>query len=222
VVEIPAIEIRPPRILHPLDRALRKLASYDWLILTSVNGVESLATRMKRLSIPTKQLRGIRIAAIGPATRKALEDRSVRVDVMPREYVAEAVVKALRRRVRGQRVLLVRAAIARDVLPRQLRQAGARVEVVPAYKTVVPRGSAARVRALLKDPRRRPDFITFTSSSTARNFAAMVRGSRLDGIRLASIGPVTSATLRAVGLRVDVAAKTYTVDGLVKAMARSV
>lgn len=222
MVEIPAIEIRPPRTHQPLDRALRKLTSFDWLILTSVNGVDALTARMKRLSIPAKKLRDMRIVAIGPATRKALEDRGLRVDVMPREYVAEAVVRALRRRVKGQRVLLVRAAVARDVIPKQLRQAGAHVEVVAAYKTVVPRGSAARMRALLKDPRRRPHFITFTSSSTARNFAAMVRGSRLDGIRLASIGPVTSRTLRDLGLLVEIEAKTYTMVGLVRAIVKSV
>ncbi len=220
VVEVPAIEIRSPRSFRPLDRVLSQFASYDWLILTSVNGVDALLARMNRLSIPLRQLSGMRIAAIGPATRTALENRGLRVDVMPREYVAEAVVRALRRRVRGQRILLVRAAVARDVIPKQLQKAGARVDVVAAYRTVAPKGSASRLRLLLKSPRR-PDFITFTSSSTARNFAAMLKGNSLTGTKLVSIGPVTSSTLRQVGLRADIEASSYTMAGLMKAMVRS-
>jgi uroporphyrinogen-III synthase len=204
-----------------MDRALTRISRYDWLILTSVNGVDALFTRMKRLSIPPNRLRGLKITAIGPATRRALESHKLRVHVMPREYVAEAVVGALRRRVKGQRVLLVRAAVARDVIPKELRKVGARVHVVAAYRTVAPRASAAKMQAALGG-RRRPDFITFTSSSTARNFAAMVGGRGLAGTKLASIGPVTSATLREVGLRADVEAKTYTMAGLVRAIAKSV
>lgn len=222
VIEVPAIEIRPPRSFQPLDRALRQLARYDWLILTSVNGVEALFARMKQLSIPARRLRGLQIAAIGPATRRALEDCGLRVDVMPREYVAEAVARALRRRVREQHVLLVRAAVARDVIPKELRKAGGRVDVVAAYETVIPRGSAARLRALLR--KRRPDYVTFTSTSTARNFVTMLGRSgrrRLAGVKLVSIGPVTSATLRKVGLRANIEAITFTMAGLMKAIVKS-
>ena len=223
VMEIPALEIRPPRSFRPLDQALLALSKYDWLILTSVNGVEALLSRMKKLALPVRALRPLQMAAIGPATRAALEVRGVRVQVMPREYVAEAVVRALRRRVKGKRVLLIRAAIARDVIPRRLRQAGARVDVAAAYQTVTPPGSAVRIRALLDDPRRKPDCITFTSSSTARNFVAVLgaRGrQKLARLRLASIGPVTSATLRELGLRPDIEARGYTIPGLVRALAR--
>ncbi len=222
VIEIPAIEIRLPRSFRPLDRALRDLSGYDWLILTSVNGVDALFARMKRLAIPTRGLQRIKIAAIGPATRQAMKARGVHVDVMPREYVAEAVVQSLRRRVQGQRVLLVRAAVARDVIPSELRNAGAYVDVVVAYRTVTPAGAAARLRATLR--KGIPDYITFTSSSTARNFVAMVgpdAPDKLTGVRLVSIGPVTSATLRELGLRVHVEAKTYTMEGLMKAMVKS-
>lgn len=221
MTEIPAIEIRPPRTFRPLDQALLALPKYDWLILTSVNGVEALRSRRKKLGLPVQALRGLQLAAIGPATRAALEACGLRVRVMPREYVAEAVVRALRRRVRGKRVLLVRAALARDVIPRRLRRAGARVDVVAAYQTVIPRGSAARIREAMKDARRRPDFITFTSSSTARNLVAILGLRNLAGVKLASIGPVTSATLRELGLRVHVEAKEYTMAGLVRAMARA-
>jgi uroporphyrinogen-III synthase len=163
----------------------------------------------------------LRIAAIGPATKKAIEQRGVKVDVVPKEYVAEAVVRSLRRRVKGKRVLLVRAKVARDVIPTELRGAGAHVDVVEAYETVVPQSSRARLRDVLRNPRQRPHVVTFTSSSTVRNFMGLV-GERatvvLDGIRLASIGPVTSSTLREFGLRVDIAAKEFTIPGLVRAI----
>ncbi len=223
VTEIPTIAIRPPRSFRPLDQALLALPKYDWLILTSANGVQALFTRMRKLSIRVQQLRRLRIAAIGPATRAAIEQRGLRVEVMPREYVAEAVVRALRGRVQGRRVLLVRAQEARDVIPRELRRAGARLDVAPAYRTVAPPGSAARMRALLDDPRRKPDCITFTSSSTARNLVTLLgprNRKKLAGVKLASIGPVTSATLRELGLRAHIEAKEYTIPGLVKAMAR--
>jgi uroporphyrinogen-III synthase len=131
-------------------------------------------------------------------------------------------VRSLRRRVQGKRVLLVRAKVARDVIPRELRRAGARVDVVEAYETVVPQSSRVRLRAALKNPRRRPHVITFTSSSTVRNFMTLLGNSRvhpsLDGILTASIGPVTSSTLRELGLGVGVEAKEFTIPGLVDAI----
>jgi uroporphyrinogen-III synthase len=168
------------------------------------------------------EVRRLRIAAIGPATKKTIEQRGVKVDVVPREYVAESVVRSLRRRVKGKRVLLVRAKVARDVIPRELRRAGADVDVVEAYETVVPQSSRARLRAALENPRRRPHVVTFTSSSTVRNFVTLLGGSRvhpsLDGILTASIGPVTSSTLRELGLGVDIEAKEFTIPGLVDAI----
>ncbi len=224
VLEIPFIEIRKPRSFKPLDSALKRLAEYDWLILTSANGVEAMWERLARLRL-RKNLKHLRIAAIGPATKKAIEERGAKVDVVPKEYVAESVVRSLRRRVKGKRVLLVRAKVARDVIPRDLRRAGAQVHVVEAYETVVPRSSRARLQSALKNPRRRPHVVTFTSSSTVRNFAALI-GARqiagLDEIRFASIGPVTSSTLRDLGLRVDIEAKEFTIPGLVAAIRHAV
>jgi uroporphyrinogen-III synthase len=220
VLEIPFIEIRKPRSFKPLDSALLNLDGYDWLILTSANGVEAMWERMSKLRL-TKSLKHLRIAAIGPATKKAIAQRGVKVDVVPKEYVAESVVRSLRRRVKGKRVLLVRAKVARDVIPRELRRAGAHVHVVEAYETVVPQSSRTRLRSALNNPRRRPHVVTFTSSSTVRNFAALL-GARqtagLDEIRLASIGPVTSSTLRELGLQVDIEAKEFTIPGLVDAI----
>jgi len=130
------------------------------------------------------------------------------------------VVRSLRRRVKGKRVLLVRAKIARDVIPRELRRAGAQVDVVEAYETVAPQSSPTRLRRLLRNPRRRPHVITFTSSSTVRNFVALLGSSKacIQGVSLASIGPVTSSTLRELGLRVDVEAAEFTIPGLVEAI----
>src|ERR1700719_333007 len=173
VLEIPFIEIRKPRSFKPLDSALKSLAEYDWLILTSANGVEAMWERLARLRL-RKNLKHLRIVAIGPATKKAIEERGAKVDVVPKEYVAESVVRSLRRRVKEKRVLLVRAKVARDVIPRELRRAGAQVNVVEAYETVVPEASRRRLQAVLKNPRRRPQVVTFTSSSTAKNFVALL------------------------------------------------
>jgi len=226
VLEIPFIEIRKPRSFAPLDSALKNVDSYDWLILTSANGVEAMSKRMEKLRLTTKGLKHLHVAAIGPATRKAIEQRGVKVDVVPKEYVAESVVRSLRRRVKGKRVLLVRAKVARDVIPRELHKAGAHVDVVEAYETVVPRSSRARLRSALKNPRKRPHVVTFTSSSTVRNFVDLL-GSRkivthksLNGMRTASIGPVTSSTLRELGFPVDIEAKNFTIPGLVEAILR--
>ena len=267
VIEIPFIEIRKPRSFKPLDSALQNLPSYDWLILTSVNGVEAMWERFEKLNLirhtaevekaltpktdreghdPPASLRVgfsravrdkkleaasvaagecLRIAAIGPATKKAIEERGVKVDIVPKEYVAESVVRSLRRRVKGKRVLLVRAKVARDVIPTELRKAGAHVDVVEAYETIVPLSSHTRLRRALANPRQCPHVITFTSSSTVKNFVKLLhsqRKSRLDGILMASIGPVTSSTLRELGLHVDIAAKEFTIPGLVKAIARAI
>jgi uroporphyrinogen-III synthase len=223
VLEIPFIEIRKPRSFQALDSALKSLADYDWLILTSANGVEAMWERLIKLRQRKANLKHLRVAAIGPATKKAIEQRGGKVDVVPKEYVAESVVRSLWRRVKGKRVLLVRAKVARDVIPRELRRAGAQVHVVEAYETVVPQSSRRRLRIALANPLRRPHVVTFTSSSTVRNFMALVRscGATLEGIGLASIGPVTSSSLREFGLRVDIEAKEFTIPGLVAAIMRA-
>jgi uroporphyrinogen-III synthase len=230
VIEIPFIEIRKPRSYKPLDTALKNLHDYDWLILTSVNGVEALWKRLQKLRLTKRHFKHVPVAAIGPATKKAIEKRGIKVNVVPEEYVAESVVESLRDQVAGKRVLLARARVARDVIPRELRKLGAKVDVVEAYETVVPQSSRTRLSAILKDSKRRPDVITFTSSSTVRNFVNLTgrnmwrgrprprKANPLDGVRLASIGPVTSSTLRELGLPVDVEAKEYTIPGLIKAI----
>jgi uroporphyrinogen-III synthase len=229
VIEIPFIEIRKPRSYKPFDAALHHIAEYDWLILTSVNGVEALASRMKVLRVAATTLKDLKIAAIGPATGSEVEKLGLAVAVVPKRYVAESVIESLSGKVKGKRVLLARARVARDVIPTELRKMGARVDVVEAYETVVPRSSKARLQSLMKDPKRRPHVVTFTSSSTVRNFLQLLGGrgrpphtgprhTVIEGIKLASIGPVTSATLRELGLPVHIEAEEYTVPGLIRAI----
>ena len=221
VIEIPFIKIRHPRSYKPLDSALKNIAKYDWLILTSVNGVAAFWERANKNQVTRRHLQHLKIAAIGPATKKAMESHGLKVHVVPKEYVAESVVKSLRRRVAGKRVLLARAKVARDVIPRELRKLATEVDVVEAYETVIPRPSRARVRAMFVNTKRRPDIVTFTSSSTVRNFVQLAGRQVWRGCPrplTASIGPVTSATLRELGLGVDIEARQYTMQGLVKAV----
>lgn len=237
VIEIPFIEIRKPRSFTPLDTALKNLKNYDWLILTSANGAKAVWDRLNKLRLSPHLPDKLRIAAIGPATRKTIERYRAKVAFVPKEYVAESVVRSLKNKVKGRRVLLVRAKVARDVIPRELRKAGAKVDVVEAYETVLPQTSRSRLRALLENPERRPHVVTFTSSSTVRNFVELLGGSgaapgalqlprmhkpQRRAIQLASIGPVTSSTLREFGLQADISAKEYTIPGLVHAIVKNV
>jgi uroporphyrinogen-III synthase len=233
VLDIPFIEIRKPQSYKSLDRALLDISDYDWLILSSVNGVEALWERLRKLRIDRKRLGHLKIAAIGPATKRAIEEHGLKVNVVPREYVAESVVASLRSKVAGKRVLLTRAKVARDVIPRELGKLADRVDVVEAYETIVPQSSRRRLRAALASTRNHPNVITFTSSSTVKNFMALLPRSRksagaqrmtkslirqLENVTLASIGPVTSSTLRELGLRVDIQAREYTIPGLIEAI----
>lgn len=234
VIEIPFIEIRKPQSYRPLDDALKNIRNYDWLILTSANGVEAMWERVRKLRITRPKLKHLQIAAIGPATKKAIVKHGLKVKMVPEEYVAESVVKGLRDKVNGKRVLLIRAKVARDVIPEELRSAGAQVDVVEAYETVVPEKSGVRLRALMRSAARRPHIVTFTSSSTARNFAELLHGTgappnsgkdprkaavdSFNGIQFASIGPVTSATLRELHMPVAIEAREFTMGGLIRAI----
>lgn len=221
VIQIPFIEIHKPQSFAPMDQALKSLKNYDWLILTSANGVEVLWERLRKLRITRRGLSHLQIAAIGPATKRAIVKHGLKVKMVPEEYVAESVVKGLQDKVNGKHVLLVRAKVARDVIPDSLRAAGAQVDVVEAYETVVPEKSKTRLRALMKDKTHRPHVITFTSSSTVRNFAELL-GSRkaaaLKNIDCASIGPVTSETLREFQMPVSIEAREFTMGGLIRAI----
>jgi uroporphyrinogen-III synthase len=226
VIEIPFIEIRKPQSYRPLDDALKNIRNYDWLILTSANGVEAMWERVRKLRITRRNLKHLQIAAIGPATKKAIVKHGLKVKMVPEEYVAESVVKGLRDKVNGKRVVLIRAKVARDLIPEELRAAGAEVDVVEAYETVVPEKSRARLRALMKNTKRRPHVVTFTSSSTVKNFSELLgqqtAGSRgkgfFKGVQFASIGPVTSATLGELQMPVAIEAREFTMGGLIRAI----
>ena len=220
VIEIPFIEIRPPRSFRTLDSALKRIADYDWLILTSVNGVDAVASRFKHLNIKPESVNSVQVAAIGPSTRDAAEKLGLKVAIVPNQYVAESVVESLRGKAENKRVLLARAKVARDVIPRELRNMGATVDVVDAYETVVPKASQQQIRALMKDSELRPHIVTFTSSSTVRNFIQLCGAHTpvREDVQFASIGPITSATLRELGMPVHIEAREYTIPGLIEAI----
>lgn len=215
VLLAPVIEIRPPTDPGPLRAAVARLSCYDWLIFTSVNGVRSFIEQLDASDCDLRSLRA-RICAIGPATRAAVEALHLKVDRMPEEYVAESLLEALAADdLKGKRVLLPRAAVARDVVPVELARRGAQVDVVEAYRTEPPEACRAAVAEALA---RRPHWITFTSSSTVRNFAQAAAGLPLEGVRIASIGPITSRTARELGFEVAIEAQPHTVAGLVEAI----
>jgi uroporphyrinogen III methyltransferase/synthase len=215
VIELPTIEIQPASDYAPLDLAISRLSQYDWLIFTSANGVRCFLDRLDDSPLDLRAIRG-RICAIGPATRDAIERFRIKVDVLAEEYVAEGLLSALAGYdLAGSRILIARAAVARDVLPDELRRRGARVDVVEAYRTVAPAGLAARAAQILSE---KPDWITFTSSSTVDNLVAAVGSQAIQGVRTASIGPITSATLKKNAISVGVQASAFTVSGLIDAI----
>jgi uroporphyrinogen III methyltransferase/synthase len=221
VIELPTIEIQPALDYDPLDQAIAQLGSYDWLVFTSANGVRFFLERLDRSAVDLRALRA-RICAIGPATRAALEALHLKVDLMGKDFVAEGMLAAFAAfNLTGQRILLPRAAVARDLVPVELARRGATVDVVEAYRTVVPDSARAAAAEIFSAPRK-PDWITFTSSSTVRNLAAVAGADALAGVKTASIGPVTSATARECGIEVTVEASVFTVDGLVDAILKAV
>ncbi len=216
VILLPAIEIRPPEDPEPLDHAIARLRTYDWLIFTSVNGVRFFTERLDASARDLRALSSLKICAIGPATRAAVEALHLKVDLMPEEYVAESLVTAFtEEHLNGRRILLPRAAVARDVVPEELTRRGASVDVVEAYRTVAPAGLAEHAAEVFA---RKPDWIAFGSSSAVKNLVDAAGPAPLNNVRIASIGPVTSGTVRECGLEVDAEAKPYTMEGLIAAL----
>jgi uroporphyrinogen III methyltransferase/synthase len=216
VLDLPLISLQPPADPAPLDSAIGRLGEYDWIVFTSVNGVRFFVDRLDRSRHDLRSLRA-RICTIGPATRRAVEDLHLKVDLMPNEYVAEALVAAFAQQdLRDRRILLPRAAVARDLIPVELTRLGASVDVVEAYRNVPPPDAAGSVCAAFSTGR--PDWITFTSSSTVNNFIEIAGRGALSGVRVASIGPITSASLRSYGVEPDAEAREFTIDGLIAAL----
>jgi uroporphyrinogen III methyltransferase / synthase len=222
VVDFPTIEIVPPLKYDSLDRAIRDLSSYQWVIFTSVNGVRFFLTRMRHLRRDLEGLGKIKIAAIGPETGNELERSQLKPALIPAEYRAEAILEGLTpSEMCGQRVLLPRAAEAREVLPDTLRKWGAAVDVVEAYRTL----PVAREPSWLRSDLRcgKIDMVTFTSSSTVKAFVALFGRENVQDLMshvgVACIGPITRSTVVEAGLRVDVVAREYTVAGLTQVIA---
>jgi uroporphyrinogen III methyltransferase/synthase len=227
VVLCPTIEIRELESYERLDEAIEHLYGYDWLIFTSVNGVEYFFKRLKACGRDVSDLDEQKVCAIGEATADSLRDLHVHVDVIPEEFKAEGVFAALERFVGGTRplkglnVLIPRASVARDYLPKALEQAGARVDVVAVYRTVLPADlDRGRVAAMLSGG---ADCIAFTSSSTVRNLARLFDtqdlSAALAGVVIACIGDITATTAADYGLRVEIQPQQFTIPSLARAIA---
>jgi uroporphyrinogen-III synthase len=219
-VEVPVLEIQPPESYGPLDAALRRLESYDWLILTSGNTVQAVAERAALLSITIEKLARPQVAAVGAATAEAVRNIGLEVDFIPESYVAESLLEGLAGQLAGKRVLLARAAVARDVIPDTLRVGGAVVDVVDAYRNGLPADAPELLQGALAEP---IDAATFTSSSTVTHLAQAAAeagiGFPLAGVPAVSIGPVTSETLRELGWPPAAEADPHDIAGLIAAVA---
>jgi uroporphyrinogen III methyltransferase / synthase len=222
-IEFPTIKIVPPSSRDGMDKAIQRLEGYNWLIFTSVNGVEYFFKRLFDSGKDIRSLWNIKVAAIGPKTAEAVRHRGIRPDLVPDEYRAEAVVEAFKNYdLKGSSILLPRAFEAREILPDELRQMGAQVDVVEAYRTVMPETGAEKLAAMLE--KGEIDMATFTSSSTVLNFLSMFKDKREDllqwmkGVTVACIGPITAKTAEDNGLKVAVSAKEYTIEALTAAI----
>ena len=220
VIQFPTIKISPLKDYGELDEAVANLSRYGWLVFTSVNGVRFFRERLHALKLDARALHGVKVAAIGPATAKAVEAMGVYADLVPSSYVAEGVAEAmLKLGMKGQRVLLPRAKEAREVLPEALRAAGAEVDVITAYENVPSEEHREEVMKALEEGRL--DCITFGSSSTVRNFLASIPMETLQKhpeVRFAAIGPVTAKTMHAMGMNVDIQPEQFTIPALVDAV----
>jgi len=218
--EFPAIDIAPPSDPTLLSKAIENISRFQWLIFTSVNGVEKFFEALMEQGKDVRDLANMEIAAIGPATKEALTKRCLKVAFVPEEYRAEKIVEGLAKRVLpGQSVLLARAEEARDILPKSLQALGAEVWDVPTYRTVIGNVNKDELLRLLEE--KAINAVTFTSSSTVRNFLQLIDGKKklLEGVKLYSIGPITSQTAQENGLKIYKEAKEYTIKGLLEALA---
>jgi uroporphyrinogen-III synthase len=222
-VEVPVLEIAPPVSFEGLDRVLRQIGQYDWIIFTSANTVEALKARGEAIGVAPASSAGVaKVAAVGAATASAAREAGWKVNLIPDTYVAESLVASLQKQeIRGKRVLLARAQAARDVIPDVLRTAGVIVDVVDAYRNVIPAEAPGQLRRALAAG---IDAATFTSSSSVTHLADAARAANLGfpfaGVAAVSIGRVTSATLRAAGWEPAAEADPHDIAGLIDAVVK--
>ncbi len=218
-VEVPVLEIQPPASYAPLDVALGQIGKYDWLIFTSANAIHAVVERAAEAGVVLTDGKPL-VAAVGKATAEAARQAGFTVALTPKEYVAESLIESLSGRAANQRVLLARAAVARDLIPDKLRATGAVVDVVDAYQNAIPKEAAERLRAALRS---HIDAVTFTSSSSATHLAEVARAAGIAfpfaaGAKAISIGPITSATLRELGWPPAAEADPHDISGLIAAV----
>jgi uroporphyrinogen III methyltransferase/synthase len=223
-VEVPTIQIVPPASWEAIDDAMTRLSTYQWLIFTSANGVRPFMDRLHAAGNDARALANLRLCAIGPRTAQELGIYGLTPDVIPTEFQAEGVIAALARvGIHGSRILIPRAEVAREILPDQLRELGATVEVIPVYRTIAPAVDVASLTQQLHDGQ--VAVVTFTSSSTVRNFVELLGGRDkvrplLAGVVVACIGPITAHTAEEYGVAVTVMPDENTVPALAEAIVR--
>lgn len=223
-VELPTIQLVPPASWEAVDQAIGRIDQYDWLIFTSVNGVTPFMQRVQAMGKDARAFAKLRICCIGPRTALALEQYGLKADLIPAEYQAEGVIKILaKENVRGSRVVIPRAEVAREILPDQLRELGAQVDVIPVYRTIAPAVDMEPFKQQLQEGR--IDVLTFTSSSTVRNFVELVGGAEsarhlVAQAVIACIGPITAQTAEEYGLAVTILPTENTVPALAEAIAK--
>jgi uroporphyrinogen III methyltransferase/synthase len=223
-VEIPTIQIVPPTSWQVIDDAVIRISTYQWLIFTSVNGVKPFMDRLHAAGKDARALANLRLCAIGPRTAQELGNYGLTPDVVPAEFQAEGVIASLAHvGIRGSRILIPRAEVAREILPEQLRELGATVDVIPVYRTIAPAVDVVSLTQQLHDGQ--VAVMTFTSSSTVRNFMELFDGPDvvrplLTGVVVACIGPITANTAKEYGLTVTVMPEENTVPALAEAIVR--
>jgi uroporphyrinogen III methyltransferase/synthase len=218
-VHFPTIKIVPPPDWRDLDAAIKNMETYDWLIFTSANGVAFFFERLFAKNKDIRDLKGVKICCIGPATAQQVESKGIRVDLVPEKFISEGILKSFSGiNLRGKKILIARAAKARDVLPAGLKKSGARVDVVTAYETVNSGKKKNELETLFKE--NQVDVITFTSSSTVNNFVKIMgrNFSLPKSVKVACIGPVTEATAKKAGFSVAINQEEYTMEGLVQSL----
>ncbi|MGC5326575.1 uroporphyrinogen-III C-methyltransferase [Brevibacillus sp. SYSU BS000544] len=220
--EFPLVKMLPPKESQPLDDALQNLGKFDWVMFTSPNGVQFFFKRLRELKVDIRTMKA-KIAAVGPKTKEVLEEKGLTVNVLPGEFRAEGLLNSLTGQLNaGEKVLLPRADIARETLPRELQTLGLEVTEVDTYDTVIDAGNVEETVDLLKE--KAIHVITFTSSSTVKNFVQAMGDQDLtqllEGVQIACIGPITADTARQLGLTVDMVAEDYTIQGLVDSITR--